>query len=81
MIKDFNVIIHPGEKVGLVGPSGAGKSTLVSLLLRFYDVEKGGIYINGQNISDVTQESLRRAIAMVPQDPILFHRTLMENIC
>ena len=80
VIRDFNLNIRPGEKVGLVGPSGAGKSTLVSLIFRFFDVQSGGIYIDGQNIADVTQESLRRNISLVPQDPILFHRTLRENI-
>lgn len=80
VIKNFNLVIRPGEKVGLVGPSGAGKSTLVSLIFRFFDVQRGGIYIDGQNIADVTQDSLRRLVALVPQDPILFHRTLMENI-
>ncbi len=80
VIKDFNLAIKPGEKVGLVGPSGAGKSTLVSLIFRFFDVQSGGIYIDGQNIAEVTQESLRRNVALVPQDPLLFHRTLRENI-
>lgn len=80
VIKNFNLTIRPGEKVGLVGPSGAGKSTLVSLIFRFFDVQEGGIYIDGQNIAGVTQESLRRNVSLVPQDPILFHRTLMENI-
>ncbi|MBI3335579.1 MAG: ATP-binding cassette domain-containing protein [Candidatus Portnoybacteria bacterium] len=81
VVRNFNLRIAPGEKVGLVGPSGAGKSTIVTLLLRFYEVQDGGIFIDGQNIADVTQESLRRHIAMVPQDPILFHRSLIENIC
>ena len=72
--------IAPGEKVGLVGPSGAGKSTLVALLLRFYDLTSGQILIDGVSIADVTQESLRKNISYVPQDPILFHRTLRENI-
>ncbi len=80
VIRNFNLTIRPGEKVGLVGPSGAGKSTLVSLVFRFFDVQSGGIYIDGQNIADVTQESLRRNVSLVPQDPILFHRTLRENI-
>ncbi|MDO8559974.1 MAG: ABC transporter ATP-binding protein [bacterium] len=80
IIKGFDLAIAPGEKVGLVGPSGAGKTTLVALLFRFYDVTGGRIFIDGQNIADVTQESLRSQIAFVPQDPLLFHRTLLENI-
>lgn len=72
--------IGEGEKIGLVGMSGAGKSTLVSLLMRFYDVDDGSIKIDGQNIADVTQSSLRRHIAVIPQDTSLFHRTLIENI-
>ncbi|MBI5733983.1 MAG: ABC transporter ATP-binding protein [Candidatus Kerfeldbacteria bacterium] len=80
VINDFSLRVKPGEKVGLVGPSGAGKSTLVALIFRFFDVSGGQILIDGQNIADVTQESLRRHISLVPQDPILFHRTLMENI-
>lgn len=80
VIKRLNLEIAPGEKIGLVGSSGAGKSTFVKLLLRFYDVTRGQILIDGQNISEVTQDSLRKQIALVPQEPILFHRTLMENI-
>jgi len=80
VFKDFSLIIKPGQKVGLVGPSGCGKSTLVKLLLRFVDVDAGDILIDGQNIKAVTQDDLRRAIAYVPQDPSLFHRTLLENI-
>ncbi len=80
IIQHFNLRIAPGEKIGLVGPSGAGKSTLVALLFRFYDVSSGAILIDGQNIADVTQETLRANISYVPQDPILFHRTLQENI-
>ena len=72
--------IKPGEKIGLVGRSGAGKSTLVKLLLRFYDVEKGRILIDDQNISRVTQESLRQQIGMVQQDSSLLHRSVRENI-
>ncbi len=73
-------MIAPGEKIALVGPSGAGKSTITKLLLRLYDINSGAIEIDGQNIAEVTQESLRNAIAFVPQEPVLFHRTLMENI-
>jgi len=80
VIQNFSLDIAPGEKVGLVGPSGAGKSTLMALLLRFYDPQEGSILIDGQNIANVSQESLRNAIALVPQDPILFHRTLIDNI-
>ncbi|MBN1784016.1 MAG: ATP-binding cassette domain-containing protein, partial [Alphaproteobacteria bacterium] len=69
-----------GEKVGLVGVSGAGKSTLVHLLLRLYDLDKGEITIDGENIADVQQDTLRAQIAMVAQDNSLFHRTLSENI-
>ncbi len=80
VLKDFNLSIPPGQKVALIGPSGAGKSTIVRLLLRLYDPTDGGIYIDGQNIKEVTQESLRENISLVPQDPVLFHRTLKENI-
>jgi ATP-binding cassette, subfamily B, bacterial len=77
---DFNLNIMPGERVGLVGPSGGGKSTLFALLQRFYDAQGGQILIDGQNIALVTQESLREAIGVVPQDISLFHRSVMENI-
>jgi ATP-binding cassette, subfamily B, multidrug efflux pump len=76
----LNIRIAPGEKVGLVGRSGAGKSTLVNLLLRFYDVQSGQILIDGQNICDVSQESLRGKISMVTQDTSLLHRSVRENI-
>jgi len=76
----LNLSIAAGEKVALVGPSGAGKSTITKLILRLFDVKKGSIEIDGQDIAAVTQESLRNAISFVPQEPILFHRTLMENI-
>ncbi len=72
--------IHKGEKIGLVGFTGAGKSTFISLILRFFPLHSGKILIDGQNIADITLESLRRQIALIPQDPILFHRTLRENI-
>lgn len=77
---DKSVFIHPGEKIGLVGFSGSGKSTFVNLILRFFDVSSGRILIDGQDISHVTQESLRASISMIPQEPVLFHRTIMENI-
>ena len=80
ILKDFNLHIKGGEKIALVGASGAGKTTVTKLLFRFYDIMAGEILIDGQNISRVTQESMRNAISLVPQEPILFHRTLMENI-
>jgi len=80
VLRDFNLTIKPGERVGLVGPSGAGKSTLVHLLMRFYDPTRGEILIDGQNIRNVTQDSLRRSIAFIPQEPTLFNRTIRENI-
>lgn len=80
LFDDFSLTIKQGEKVGLVGRSGAGKSTLVNLLLRFYDVEGGRILIDGQNIAEVTQESLREHIAMVTQDTSLLHRSVRDNI-
>jgi ATP-binding cassette, subfamily B, bacterial len=76
----FNLRIQPGQRVGLVGQSGGGKSTLFVLLQRFYDVQQGDITIDGQDISRVTQQSLREAISVVPQDISLFHRSIMENI-
>ena len=75
-----SVIIKPGQKVGLVGYSGSGKSTFVNLILRLFDVTAGRIMIDGQDIREVTQDSLHEAIAMIPQDPSLFHRSLIENI-
>lgn len=80
VVRHFNLMVKPGQKIALIGPSGGGKTTITKLLLRFYDIQKGKILIDGQNIKDVTQESLRRHIALVPQDPILFHRSIMENI-
>jgi ATP-binding cassette, subfamily B, bacterial len=80
LFQNKSVTIDAGQKVGLVGYSGSGKSTFVNLILRLYDVVGGQILIDGQDISKVTQESLRRSIAMIPQDPSLFHRSLMDNI-
>lgn len=75
-----SVTIKPGEKVGLVGFSGSGKSTFVNLITRVFDIDSGRILIDGQDISEVTQDSLRENISFIPQDPSLFHRTLMDNI-
>lgn len=80
VMNGLNLNIKPGEKIGLVGRSGAGKSTLVNLLLRFYDTDSGTIKIDGQDITDVSQESLRRYIAMVTQDTSLLHRSVKDNI-
>ncbi|WP_105984788.1 MULTISPECIES: ABC transporter ATP-binding protein [unclassified Brucella] len=80
LYRDFSVRIEAGERVGLVGHSGSGKTTFVKLIQRLYDVNGGAILIDGQNIADVTQASLRSQIAIVQQEPILFHRTLAENI-
>lgn len=80
VFKDFSLDIPAGQKVGLVGKSGAGKTTFVSLILRHFEVNSGDIKIDGQSISEVTLESLRKAIAFVPQDTSLFHRTIKENI-
>lgn len=80
IINNFNLTVASGEKIGIVGRSGAGKSTLVNLLLRFYDIERGHIHIDGQAISEVTQESLRAHIGMVTQDTSLLHRSVTENI-
>lgn len=80
LFQNKNVTIEAGQKVGLVGYSGGGKSTFVNLILRLYDVSEGQILIDGQDIRDVRQDSLRSHIAMIPQDPSLFHRSLMENI-
>ena len=80
LLNGFNLTIRPGEKVGLIGRSGAGKSTIVNLLLRFYEPQSGTISIDGQNIGDVTQESLRAQIGLVTQDTSLLHRSVRDNI-
>ena len=80
IFQNKNMRIDAGEKVGLVGYSGAGKSTFINLILRFFSLEKGKILIDGQDIASVTLESLRRNITLIPQDPILFHRSIEENI-
>ncbi|MFO9228352.1 ABC transporter ATP-binding protein [Legionella pneumophila serogroup 1] len=80
LFKNKSTVIFPEQKIGLVGLSGSGKSTFVNLILRLFDVESGTIEIDGQNIKDVTQQSLREHIALIPQNITLFHRTIMENI-
>ncbi|HEX4243074.1 MAG TPA: ABC transporter ATP-binding protein [Steroidobacteraceae bacterium] len=80
VVKAFALTIPAGQRVGLVGPSGAGKTTLMGLLLRMHDVVEGAIRIDEQDIREVTQQSLRRSIALIPQDTTLFHRSLLENI-
>lgn len=80
LFQNKNIFIPAGEKIGLVGSSGSGKSTFVNLILRLFEVESGTITIDRQNINEVTQESLRENIALIPQDVSLFHRTLIENI-
>ena len=80
LLSHFNLTIKPGEKVGLIGRSGAGKSTIVNLLLRFYEAQHGSITIDGQNVLDVSQESLRSQIGLVTQDTSLLHRSVRDNI-
>jgi ATP-binding cassette subfamily B protein len=80
LFSDKSIIIKPKQKVGLVGFSGSGKSTFVSLINRFYEIDSGQILIDGQSVTSVTQDSLRNNISFIPQEPILFHRTIMENI-
>ena len=80
LYRDFSLVIDPGERVALVGPTGSGKSTFVKLVQRLYDLDGGRILIGGVDIAGVTQASLRAAIAVVPQEPILFHRSIAENI-
>jgi len=80
VIDGLNLHVQPGERIGLIGRSGAGKSTLVNLLLRFFDVTDGRICIDGQDIRQVTQDSLRAAIGMVTQDTALLHRSMRDNI-
>ncbi|WP_371253861.1 ABC transporter ATP-binding protein [Orientia tsutsugamushi] len=78
--ENITIEIKPGEKIGLVGRSGSGKSTFVNLILRFYDITSGSIKIDGQDIRNLTLDSLRRNFSLIPQDPSLFHRTIMKNI-
>lgn len=80
LLENFSLHIAPGEKVGLVGPSGGGKTTLTKLLLRFMDIQAGHITIDGQDIRHITQDDLHAAISYVPQEPLLFHRSIKENI-
>ncbi len=80
LFTNLDMKINPGEKIGLVGRSGGGKTTVTNLLLRFMDIQGGEILIDGQNIAQVTQQSLRKSIAYVPQEPLLFHRSLADNI-
>ena len=80
LFSNKTVVIRPGEKVGLVGFSGSGKTSFINLILRHFDVEAGRILIDGQNIAEVTNSSLRENIGMIPQDASLFHRSLIENI-
>jgi len=80
IINDLSFKIKPSEKIAIIGPSGGGKSTIIKLILRLFDIKSGQILIDNQNIQLVTQNSLRSQITLVPQDPILFHRTLFENI-
>ena len=81
LFNKLNIIIHAGEKVGLVGYSGGGKSTFIKLILRLLDAQSGRVLIDNQDIRKVTKHSLRKQIGMIPQEPELFHRTIMENIC
>ena len=80
VFENFSLEIKAGQKIGLIGYSGSGKTTITKLLLRFFDIQSGSILIDGQNIADIKQDDLRKNIAYVPQDPILFHRSLKENI-
>lgn len=80
VLKHLSFVVKPGERIALIGPSGGGKTTITKLLLRLFDLQKGKILIDGQDISKVKQDSLRAQIALVPQDPILFHRSILENM-
>ncbi|HEY4478397.1 MAG TPA: ATP-binding cassette domain-containing protein, partial [Candidatus Paceibacterota bacterium] len=80
VIKDLNITIKSGEKIAIIGPSGAGKTTFIRLIMRLYNITSGSISIDNQDIHTITQDSLRDNISLVPQDPVLFHRTLLENI-
>ncbi|MEK7190072.1 MAG: ABC transporter ATP-binding protein, partial [Patescibacteria group bacterium] len=80
VLRDINLVIKPGEKIAIIGPSGAGKTMLMKALFRFHDIDSGDILIDGQSIKKISQESLHDNLSLVPQDPILFHRSLIENI-
>ena len=80
LFDNLNILIKPGEKIGLIGPSGGGKTTVTKLLQRFMDIQNGEILIDGQNIANARQQEVRAAISYVPQEPLLFHRTIAENI-
>jgi len=80
IFQHFNLAISPGERVALIGPSGGGKTTIVKLLFRFFDIQGGKILVDEKSIGDITQDSLRSQISLVPQEPILFHRSLFDNI-
>jgi ATP-binding cassette subfamily B protein len=80
IIKDFSVTVSPGQKIAIVGPTGAGKTTIVKLLMRFYDVNNGGIFVDGHNIKDFTRKDLRSIFGMVLQDAWLYNGTILENI-
>ena len=80
VLRDFNLKIKSGERVGIVGLSGAGKTTLVNLLMRFYDPNRGSVLIDNQDIAKVSQDSLRENISYIPQEPTMFNRTILENI-
>src|SRR6185437_11191746 len=80
LFNNLNITIHPGQNVGLVGYSGGGKSTFIKLILRLIDTQEGAIFIDGQDIKKSTQNSIRKQIGTIPQEPDLFHRTIMENI-
>ena len=80
LIEEFSIEVKCGETIAIVGPTGCGKTTLVNLLMRFYDIDKGAIYIDGNNINDITRDSLRKNFGMVLQEPWLFNSTVKENI-
>ena len=80
-LRNVSFCVKPGHTIALVGPSGAGKSTIIRLLFRFYDIQDGSINIDGQNIHNIQQDTLRRSIGVVPQDTVLFNDTIRYNIC